>query len=138
MEVHMDIFETRQRKIIWKQVLLVLILGVCLLGMVPAAGCGGLQIVTVTENYTIEAGQKQAISILLEKNDRLDLCVIVASDDIGITLDDPNGRPTIPFHRIESGNFVLVAKEDGAYVVTLDNSDSPSTPKSVTLICKVF
>lgn len=91
---------------------------------------------TATENYSINAGGKRVISIVLEKNDRLDLSVTVASHDIGIKVDEPSGQVAVQYARVESGNFVVIAKEDGVYVVTLDNSHSLFTPKSVTVVLK--
>ena len=135
-KVRMDIFKPRQKKLSWIQVLLVLILGVGLLGAVSVTACEGPKIVTVTQNYSIDAGEKRVISIVLKRNDRLDLSVTVASNDIGIEVDDPSGQAAVPFNRVESGNFVVIAKEDGTYVVTLDNSYSTFTPKSITVVLK--
>ncbi|MBA7477858.1 hypothetical protein ES707_13273 [subsurface metagenome] len=111
-----------------------LTLGICLLGAVSVTACEEPNILEVTHNYNIDAGEKRVISIVLFENDRLDLSVTCLSHDIGLQVDNPSGQTEIPFTRIESGNFIVNAKENGAYVVTLDNSYSLFTPKSVTLI----
>ncbi len=111
-----------------------LILGIGLLGAASVTACSGPNIVIVTQNYGIDAGEKRVISIVLKKNDRLNLFVAVASNDIGVQVDDPGGQAAIPFTRVESGNFIVMANEDGVYVVTLDNSYSLITPKSVTVV----
>ena len=118
-----------------------LILGVGLLGAVSVTACEGPKIVSVTQNYSIDVGEKRVISIVLKRNDRLDLSVTVASNDIGIKVDDPSGQAAVPFTRVESGNFVVIANEDGTYVVTLDNSYSiltpfQLTPRSITVVLK--
>ncbi len=113
-----------------------LILGIGLLGAVSVTACNEPNIVTVTQDYNIDAGEKRVISIVLKRNDRLDLSVTVESYDIGIKVDDPSGQAAVPFTRVESGNFIVIAEEDGVYVVTLDNSYSIFTPKSVTVLLK--
>lgn len=121
-----------------------LILGIGLLGTISVTACGGPKIVEVTHNYIIEGGEKRVIPILLKKNDRLDLTVFVPMADawdrplydIGIKVDDPSGQAAVPLTRIGSWNFIVLAEEDGVYVVTLDNSYSVFTPKEVTLLLK--
>lgn len=125
-----------------------LTLGICLLGAVSVTACKEPNILEVTHNYNIDAGEKRVISIVLERNDRLDLTITVIGNDsgststpalggdIGIQVNDPSGQAAVPFTRVESGNFIVLAEEDGVYVVTLDNSYSIFTPKSVTLVMR--
>ena len=125
-----------------------LTLGICFLGAVSVTACKEPNILEVTHNYTIDAGEKRVISVVLEKDDRLDLTITVLGNDpgststpapggdIGIQVNDPSGQAAVPFTRVESGNFIVMAEEDGVYVVTLDNSYSIFTPKSVTLLMK--
>ena len=124
-----------------------IILCTCLLGTILFVSCKEPNILEVTHSYNIDAGEKRVISVVLEKDDRLDLTVAVhstnqglfstlAPGDIGIQVDNPSGQASIPFTRVESGNFIVIADEYGVYVMTLDNSISIFTPKNVSLIMK--
>ena len=107
-----------------------------MLGVLSVTACEEPENVTATQNYSIDAGEKRVISIVLKRNDRLDLAVSVPLYDIGIEVDSPSGQAAVPFTRVESGNFIVIAEEDGVYVITLDNSYSIFNPKSVTLLLR--
>ena len=122
----------------------ILIPGICLLGVVSATACVGPKIEEDTQNYSINSGDKRIISVVLEKNDRLDLTIGVTDDrtiqptiqepmNIGIMVVSPSGQYAVPYTRVGAGYFIVLAEEDGIFVITLDNSYSSFTPKSVTL-----
>lgn len=122
-----------------------LALGFCLLGVASVTACEQTNIVEDNQTYSIQAGEKRIISVVLNNNDRMDLAVTVAGNspstmatqtsggDIGISVISPSGQSAVQYSRVESGNFIVLAEENGVYVITLDNSYSIFTPKSVTL-----
>jgi hypothetical protein len=125
---------TEQKTSSWVQQLLAIVLCVGLIGIVSAIACGkGPHIVTDTREYSLEAGEKRVISIVLNKGDRLNFTVTVESNDIGVKVDDPSGQAAVAFTRVESGDFAVIAKEYGTYIVTFDNSYSSFTPKKITV-----
>jgi hypothetical protein len=46
---------------------------------------------------------------------------------------NPSGHYAVSYIRVGAGDFMVLAEEAGVYVITLDNSYSSFTPKSVTL-----
>jgi len=113
--------------------------GAIALGMIL---CEGSYPVQSYITYTIEPGEKKIITRKLGRNEGWFLTVTVSDDrtvtivsdeprDIGISIVDEKGQFVIPYTRIESETFSVLAKEGGEYTITLDNSYSSSTTKSV-------
>ncbi len=108
-----------------------------MLGAVSITACDVAIIVTETHDFNnMQAGEKNVVSIVLKKDDRLDISISVPTDDIGIKVDGPGGQVAIPFTLVEFGNFIVMAEEDGVYVITIDNSYSAFNPRDVNLILK--
>jgi hypothetical protein len=116
--------------------------GAIALGMIL---CEGSYTLRSTADYTIEPGEKEIISEKLGRNEGWFITVTVTDDrtvtlatdelrDIGISVVGPNDQVVVPLTIAESGTFSVLAEESGKYVITLDNSHSLTTTKTVTLV----
>ena len=111
-----------------------LFFGVYLLGIAFVTAC--MPTTTVTYDLNMRPGQQYDFSIELKEHDKLDISISVQQYDIGIMVESPSGQVALPYKRVETENFIIIAEEDGVYVVTLDNSYSISNSKRLTLILK--
>jgi len=97
--------------------------------------------------YDIEPGEKQQVKIELQQDERLDITIEVeiaengnaitqVDENIGIQIISPEGEDIVSEMRIGFGEFMVLAEEEGDYIITLDNSYSPSTHKHVKVKLK--
>ena len=113
-----------------------IILSFNLLGMLSLAACVPIKTTQTHTFNDIQAGNQSIVSVILKEDDRLDLSVSVQSYDIGIMVEGPSGQATLPYSRVDTANFYVIADEDGVYKVILDNTYSVLNSKNVTLIMK--
>lgn len=136
------------RKLLNLRILIIFL--VLIIGMIVFTGCKGSDYTDI-KTYEIAPGDQEIILIILEKDVRVDVrmdTTIVNDNDysatsitqepgnIGIKIDDPNGQHVVEYMRVRAGDFMILAEVNGEYVIILDNSNSLSTTKNVTLKIK--
>ena len=128
-----------------KMFLLAIIMIAC---SIILSACGGNSPTKIESRvYDLGPGEKQQINIELQQDERLDITIEVeiaengnaitqVDENIGIQIVSPKGDDIVSEMRIGFGEFMVLAEERGDYIITLDNSYSPSTQKHVMVKLK--